>query len=353
MGRGVRGRDSQILESRGCVTPEDFEEVVSELEREVQRRKQTIQLAEERKAVIAQLYQPLQPRVYALRDSFLATEFLASAKYSQTPNATVSGLLRYIEVISDEKKIYRLQVFTKEYCRQLLLELEHFEQSDMPKGRPNTMNNHGVLLHELGLDEPLVTPLREQYLQPITALLYPEFGGGHLDSHRAFVVKYSLDGDVDLSYHYDNAEITLNISLGKVFSEGNLVFGDYYEVPKDETRYLELPNMPTYGVLHRGGQLHGALPLDSGERWNLIIWMRASVIRNVMCPMCKKPPQLVEDEGYGDGFTLEEGEPQSGAKDGLEIGEALVTRKTTGNEGRAMAVGAERMLGERGRTKMA
>ncbi|KAM9102404.1 2-oxoglutarate and iron-dependent oxygenase domain-containing protein 2 isoform X3 [Sarcophilus harrisii] len=300
-----------ILESRGCVTPEDFKEVLSELELEVQRRKQMIQKAEERKAIIAQLYKPVQPRVYTLREPFLAPEFVAAAKYSLTPNANLSGLLRYIEVISDEKKIYRLQIFTKDYCRMLLQELEHFEQSDMPKGRPNTMNNHGVLLHELGLDEPLVTPLREQYLQPLTALLYPDYGGGRLDSHRAFVVKYSLDGDVDLSYHYDNAEITLNISLGRQFAEGNLVFGDYYEVPKDEMSYLELPNLPTYGVLHRGGQLHGALPLESGERWNLIIWMRASVIRNLMCPMCKKPPQLVEDEGYGDGFTLEEGDPQT------------------------------------------
>lgn len=26
----------------------------------------------------------------------------------------------------------------------LLEELDHFEKSDMPKGRPNTMNNYGV-----------------------------------------------------------------------------------------------------------------------------------------------------------------------------------------------------------------
>lgn len=30
------------------------------------------------------------------------------------------------------------------FCQALLEELEHFEQSDMPKGRPNTMNNYGV-----------------------------------------------------------------------------------------------------------------------------------------------------------------------------------------------------------------
>jgi hypothetical protein len=35
-------------------------------------------------------------------------------------------------------------VFSAKFCQTLLEELEHFEQSDMPKGRPNTMNNHGV-----------------------------------------------------------------------------------------------------------------------------------------------------------------------------------------------------------------
>jgi hypothetical protein len=35
-------------------------------------------------------------------------------------------------------------VFTPTFCQALLEELEHFEQSDMPKGRPNTMNNYGV-----------------------------------------------------------------------------------------------------------------------------------------------------------------------------------------------------------------
>lgn len=37
-----------------------------------------------------------------------------------------------------------MPVFSAKFCQTLLEELEHFEQSDMPRGRPNTMNNHGV-----------------------------------------------------------------------------------------------------------------------------------------------------------------------------------------------------------------
>ena len=40
--------------------------------------------------------------------------------------------------------VYSFPVLTLEFCNLLLQELDHFEKSDMPKGRPNTMNNYGV-----------------------------------------------------------------------------------------------------------------------------------------------------------------------------------------------------------------
>ena len=49
--------------------------------------------------------------------------------------------------------------------------------------------------------------------------------------------------------------------------------------------------------------MHQAQAITSGERVNLIVWMRSSSIRNCQCPMCGEPPSLVQSEGYGDGFT--------------------------------------------------
>lgn len=49
--------------------------------------------------------------------------------------------------------------------------------------------------------------------------------------------------------------------------------------------------------------MHGALPIQSGERINLIIWMRSSVVRNKSCPMCGMEPRLMPCSGEGDGFT--------------------------------------------------
>lgn len=184
-------------------------------------------------------------------------------------------------------------------------------------------------MHELGLDDPLVTPLRERFLLPLMALLYPDCGGGHLDSHRAFVVKYALGQDLELGCHYDNAELTLNVALGKDFTGGALYFGGFFQVsethqvgpgrrecsclnrthpqaPAALTETLEVDHVVGHGILHRGGQLHGARPLSTGERWNLVVWLRASAVRNRLCPMCCQKPDLVDDEGFGDGFTREE-----------------------------------------------
>lgn len=296
-----------ILRSRGCVSTEDYQELLAELQQEVERRQRLGQESAARKALIASSYHPARPELYSsLQDAALAPEFLSIAKYSASPGADLQGLLHRLQTVSEKKRIYRVPVFTAPFCQALLEELEHFEQSDMPKGRPNTMNNYGVLLHELGLDEPLVTPLRERFLQPLMALLYPDCGGGQLDSHRAFVVKYEPAQDRGLGRHYDNAELTLNVALGKTFTGGALYFEGFFQAPEVPTETLEVQHVVGQGVLHRGGQLHGARPIGTGERWNLVVWLRASAVRNHLCPMCCREPDLVDDEGFGDGFTREE-----------------------------------------------
>uniref|UniRef100_A0A8D0H773 2-oxoglutarate and iron dependent oxygenase domain containing 2 n=1 Tax=Sphenodon punctatus TaxID=8508 RepID=A0A8D0H773_SPHPU len=292
----------QALRDRGCRSDQEFEAVVKEIEEEVERRKQLDRHSRERKAIISQGYKPKHPEVYVLQDSFLDPEFLEIVKYCTSQGADLQGLLHRVDSVSD-KRIYRLPIFTHEFCRVFIEELENFERSEMPKGRPNTMNNYGVLLNELGLDDALVTPLRESYLQPVASLLYPDCGGGRLDSHKAFVVKYALHEDLDLSSHYDNAEVTLNVSLGKDFTEGNLYFADFRQAPSPVPKYVEVEHVGSHGLFHRGGQIHGALPIASGERWNLIVWMRSSAVRNQLCPMCNRKPELVEAEGFADGFT--------------------------------------------------
>ena len=87
-----------------------------------------------------------------------------------------------------------------------------------------------LLLNELGFDEGFTNPLRVSYLNPVSKLLFPDCVREGLDSQRAFVVNYCADEDkkkdIGLSSHYDNAEVTLNVSLGKDFTDGELYFMD-------------------------------------------------------------------------------------------------------------------------------
>ncbi|KAG8597593.1 hypothetical protein GDO81_002332 [Engystomops pustulosus] len=293
----------RTLQSKGCRGAEKFARVLETVKKEVQRRQNLAGESLRRKAEISLYYKPLHPEVYVLKESFLTEEFLEAVRICKSPNASLESLLNNLHPIPD-KRIYCFPVFVPQFCRDFVEELEHFEKSHLEKGRPNTMNNYGVLLNELGLDDSLITPLREQYLCPLASVLFPDWGGGSLDSHKAFVVQYSVDKDLDLSGHYDNSEVTLNVSLGKEFTDGNLYFSDIKEVPSNERTFIEVEHTIGHGILHRGQQVHGALPITSGERWNLIIWMRASSVRNKLCPMCNKEPQLVETIGDGDGFTV-------------------------------------------------
>lgn len=291
-----------VLRQLGCSTDAQFETVLLKIAQEIERRRCLNQKSAERAAAIREVYNPFHNHVYQLQEAYLAPEFKQIVDYCRDDSASEDGLLALMQTEAAQR-VYRFPVFKKSFCEELIEELEHFEVSSAPKGRPNTMNHYGILLNELGLDDGFITALREHYLQPITSLLYPDCGGRCLDSHKAFVVKYDMHEDLDLSYHYDNAEVTLNVCLGKDFTEGNLYFGDMRQVPLSETECTEVVHRVADGLLHRGQHMHGALPISSGQRWNLIIWMRASQERNKLCPMCNKKPTLVEGEGFADGFT--------------------------------------------------
>ncbi|XP_029296505.1 2-oxoglutarate and iron-dependent oxygenase domain-containing protein 2 [Cottoperca gobio] len=291
-----------VLRRLGCVTDTQLEDVFNKISQEVDRRRRLGATSAERAAAIKDTYLPLHPHVYHLQESYLTPKFKQIVEFCRGSDIREGGLG---DLLKEEAaaRVFRFPVFEKRFCEQLVEELEHFERSPAPKGRPNTMNHYGILLNELGFDEGFITPLRQRYLNPLTSLLYPDCGGGHLDSHKAFVVKYDMNEDLDLSYHYDNAEVTLNVSLGKDFTEGNLYFGDMRQVPLSEMECSEVEHRVTEGLLHRGQHMHGALPISSGQRWNLIIWMRASQERNKLCPMCNRRPTLEEGDGFADGFT--------------------------------------------------
>lgn len=293
----------ETLRQKGCKSKEEFESIFKEIKDEIQRRRDTCKNALQRRDVIATRYRPLHPNIYILNEAFLDPNFLHLVYLCR--NAGMSEDIRKSITVHKSFRLFSFPIFTQEFCDLLLEELNYFERSDLPKGRPNSMSNSGILLDELGFDKDFLEPLRIKYLSWITRYLFPDFGGGCLDSHKVFTVKYSSDCDKSLSAHYDNSEITLNICLGNQFSGGGLNFRGL-NTEMYETSTFQYTNTPRYGILHRGRQMHEALPIEYGTRHNMVMWMRSSAVRNQLCPMCLSVPQLEQDTtgGYGQGFTV-------------------------------------------------
>lgn len=293
----------ETLNALGCSVA-DKENIMQEIYEEISRRKSVHEKTIERKKLIKANYVPFDIDVYTLKEDFLESSFLKLVEASKCMN--YQKIFQIVETLSAEKKIYGFPIFKYEFCSRLLTELNHFEQSSLPKERPNTMNKYGVLLDDLGFHDNFTLPLRQKYLDPLSKILFPEWRGQGLDSHKIFTVSYKSEQDKDLGYHYDNSEVTLNCCLGKKFEGSVLYFGDMKTVPIYQSTCVSISHKVGYGILHRGQQYHGALPLTLGERHNLILWMRSSSIRNSLCPMCNQIPLLVTSQDYGDGFTKSE-----------------------------------------------
>lgn len=297
----------QILEERGCNTKEKIQNVKELIHEEINKRRSNGRESRRRKEVIACTYKPLYSQLYKLQESFLDARFCDIVNYAKETTADRQQLVNMLKSWK-APGTFTLPVFTRFFCEKLVEELKHYEQSDAPKSRPNSMNCYGVLLDELGFYPNFINKLCKQYISPIARILYPEWCGENgLDSHRAFVVSYDYNeskDDTGLDLHYDNAEVTLNVSLTDSFDEGDLYFSCMRQ--EQHMEYFQVLHHLGHGVLHRGQHMHGAMPLTSGERFNLIIWMRSSCVRNQLCPMCDEVPSLVETEGDGDGFTADD-----------------------------------------------
>ena len=65
-------------------------------------------------------------------------------------------------------------------------------------------------------------------------------------------------------------QVTLNVCLNEEFEGGHLYFGaksDMSSPMSDFKNVFGYEHKLGHGVLHRGSHLHGALPIESGERY--------------------------------------------------------------------------------------
>ncbi|KAI4374485.1 hypothetical protein MLD38_012473 [Melastoma candidum] len=228
-------------------------------------------------------YQPLHREIYTIHPSTFFTPAFLKAIGDNSEEG-------YRSIMSEPSPgIFTFEIFQPRFCELLLSEVENFEkwvtEAKFRIMRPNTMNKFGAVLDDFGL-EIMLEKLMENFVRPISKVLFPEVGGSTLDSHHGFVVEYGKDRDVDLAFHVDDSEVTLNVCLGKQFSGGELFFrgvrcDKHVNTGSHQEEIFDYCHEPGRAVLHRGRHRHGARATTSGHRINLLLWCRSSVFREM------------------------------------------------------------------------
>lgn len=232
---------------------------------------------------IVSAYQPLHKELYNLNpETFFVRSYIDAIKDNTEES--------FRAILSEPSPgVYTFAMFQPSFCELLLAEVEHFEKwvnsVKFKIMRPNTMNKHGAVLDDFGL-ETMLNKLVDEFISPISRVFYPDVGGASLDSHHGFVVEYGRDKDVDLGFHVDDAEVTLNVCLGKQFSGGELFFrgtrcDKHVNSEAQSEEIFDYSHVPGQALLHRGRHRHGARATTSGHRINLLLWCRSSVFREL------------------------------------------------------------------------
>ncbi|CAH8355364.1 unnamed protein product [Eruca vesicaria subsp. sativa] len=242
-----------------------------------------IQRHREYRQRILSSYQRLHGDIYTLDPSrFFVPSFLDAVCQSSEERFTST-------IVRSAPGIYTFDMLQPRFCEMLLAEVEHMEKwvydSRSTIMRPNTMNRFGVVLDDFGF-ESMLQKLVDDFISPISQVLFPEVCGTGLDSHHGFIVEYGKDRDTDLGFHVDDSEVSLNVCLGKQFSGGELYFrgvrcDNHVNSESGGNENYDYSHVPGRAILHRGRHRHGAKATTSGHRVNLILWCRSSTFREM------------------------------------------------------------------------
>jgi hypothetical protein len=222
-------------------------------------------------------YTPLHPHLFTLHQEMFVPSLVRAVG-----DGRAETLRRAVTEV--HPGVYAFDMLRRRFCADLLEEIAFFErwceENEMPLIRPNTMNNYGAVLDTFGFQE-MLQQLMLDYVSPFAALFYRDVGGDALDSHHGFVVAYEPGKDVALDFHVDASDVTLNVCLGKEFTEGELFFrgvrcGLCQQMPWLPREEFQIAHVPGRAILHRGRHRHGALPITGGARYNLILWCNSS-----------------------------------------------------------------------------
>mmetsp|Transcript_54422 Transcript_54422/g.100559 ORF Transcript_54422/g.100559 Transcript_54422/m.100559 type:complete len:543 (-) Transcript_54422:71-1699(-) len=207
------------------------------------------------------------PRLYAAEQGWEESWF-DPGLWASIADGSVETIRAF--VTEEATEVYSFPLFTPEFCEMYIEEIYSFYASGLPARRPNSMNNYGVVVNEIGL-EPMNDMLQIRILQPIARALFGNIGA-HLGHQHTFIVRYKVGEDLGLDMHTDDSDVTFNVCLGKDFSGAGLQFCGNQAESTHRKASKVYHHVKGRCVVHLGHRRHGADDITEGERLNLIIW---------------------------------------------------------------------------------
>jgi predicted 2-oxoglutarate/Fe(II)-dependent dioxygenase YbiX len=109
------------------------------------------------------------------------------------------------------------------------------------------------------------------------ALFNDTVGTDDDNGYFSFTIRYNAEEDMELKEHRDASVVTLNINLNlpeESYDGSSLYLLDEEDIGSDGTGTRHFVEFEAGMLLiHRGSVRHAALPISSGSRQNLIIWL--------------------------------------------------------------------------------
>jgi len=189
----------------------------------------------------------------------------------------VKNLAKKSDLVKEEcKDVFHFQCLGLQCCNFLIeemLQIEKFyptvplhaqtKNGELLSSTKIPTQSDGVSLERFGF-KTAIKDLTSKIFAPIIQNIYniPHY----IFATHSLVVRYIAPNDTGHPLHQDNSGFTLNICLGHNFTGGELVFHE------KNSEQIVVPRKPGYAVLHKGSHAHSANPIQSGDRYSLVIW---------------------------------------------------------------------------------
>jgi len=232
-------------------------------------------------AAIIKAYTPLRKHAELFDgrkgwERWIDPPLLEAIRHGQTTGSRskIDELLRV-----ETPEVYSFQLLSEEFCDAFLEELDNYYSTGLPVHRPNSMNNYGIIVNQIGM-KPAITWLQHTVLHPLSQLLFPIQAQGGFDDHHSFMVKYKAGQDLGLDMHTDDSDVTFNICLGRNFTGASLTICGDSRQPQHRMFHKAYEHVRGRALVHLGSRRHGADDIHTGERNNLIVWNQNHKYRN-------------------------------------------------------------------------